>query len=238
MAIADNAALTINSPFFKCVAKTCLSMRPSRIIVLLASLLIGTAGCAQSQSIAEHPNEDMIPITPVMQTDTANDPLRKKQFLTNIRQLMTQSSLSAEKVTATFGWPVVNKQQFREDEGGATLIDYDAFPLAQKNNASLGMIKNERRLSIQLNNKYVCIRSKDVLSEFGRVFKRIVANVEGWPDENTLSEEVKMNLKMFFMGPIYQFNSPEAKIILSFDFGFFECLNLIDFTETAAEGTK
>lgn len=206
------------------------------MMIATAFVITGTTPHAQSQSVIDHPVQGANSAPPSLQTHTLSDSDHKKLFLKTIKQLATQSPISEEKVFSTFGWPTTKKQSWADMEISNTY--YDPSPLGKPNNASYGTAKNKREFYVQLDQQQMCVRSEDILSEFGKTFKPILANVEGWPDENTLSEAVKKNIKLFFWGAVYQFNVPSGKTNLSFEFGFSECLNHISITEITQQGAQ
>jgi hypothetical protein len=200
-------------------------------------LTAATASHAQSQSTADHSVQDVSSVTPRARPNAADDPERRKLFLKNIRQLVTEPPLSDDKVKAAFGWPVIEKKKV-EGKIGASTTYYNPVPIAEEREAMLGTRSNGGRFFIQIDGQHICIRSEDVLAEFGTAFKPIIANVEGWPDENTLSDAIKKNLEKFSMGPIYRFDYPSEEMVLDFDFGFSECVRLLSITENTKQGTK
>jgi len=147
------------------------------------------------------------------------------QFLKTLHQLVLNPPMTPEKITAAFGWPVLEK---KEDATGRH-FSFDLYPNQTWANPKLGERKSDGKthIFIQLMRNTLCISSEEVLSEFGNKFKPTMANIEGAPAYSTLSEAVKRNLKLFFSGPRYHIESP-VKVVIGFDFPYSECLSIID----------
>lgn len=146
------------------------------------------------------------------------------QFLKTLHQLVMNPPMTPEKITAAFGWPVLEKKE----NATGRYFSFDLYPDQTWANPRFGesKVNGKTNISIQLIRNTLCISSEEVLAEFGNKFKPTMANTEGAPDYNTLSEAVKRNLKLFFYGPLYYIESP-TKVVVGFDFPYSECVSTI-----------
>jgi hypothetical protein len=149
---------------------------------------------------------------------------KEQQFLSTLHLLVKDSPMTAEKISAAFGWKI--KQRLVAPAGAYTHTEFDANLARNWGNPNFtsGKNLNERVFSLQFGSDYLCIHSKDVITEFGKTYQSTMLNVETYPDPNTLSEEVKQNQKLFFFGPKYQFKNNLENTAINFTFIFSECL--------------
>lgn len=146
------------------------------------------------------------------------------QFLKALHQLILNPPMTPEKITAAFGWPVL---ETAEDAIGRH-FRFSLYPNQKWANPRLSVKKNSDKSNfvIQLMRENMCIPSEDVLVEFGTKFKPTVASIEGAPDYSTVSEAIKRNEKLFLYGPRYHIETP-VKAVVGFDFTLSECLSFV-----------
>lgn len=82
----------------------------------------------------------------------------------------------------------------------------------------------EREFFLYLDYSGICITRNTIFSEFGNNYKPTYdVLVEGWPSEDKISDEIKVNMKVFGFGPKYSLQKDGERVTAIFRFIFLAC---------------
>lgn len=195
-----------------------------KLLEIFASLLIGSLVSATCPSVAM---ESMPTSTEKYQSLTDTQIAAGKLILKSLHELVLNTPITPEKVSAAFGWQIVRQKEPGEIE----YTNFDLFPRTPWKNPQLRQFSDGRvDLLIQFESESICIPSESLLFEFGDDYKPTTANIDRFSDSTFrsegYSETVKNNLNRFLYGPRYRLQGP-ITVNIYFKYFHSECLESI-----------
>ena len=166
------------------------------------------------------------------------------QILQSIYKLASSPPMNVKTIEAEFNWKV-SKEIWAGDGAYVHTWFTDSYyrlhtgkPWAAPRFTDRKGI-DDRSLFIALDSERFCVRSENVLTEFGSSFEKNVAVLmTPWPNQNQLSDVVKKNRDLFAFGPIYKFKFTELTTVVYFEFNFSECAVSVSIKEGKRLGEK
>lgn len=159
-------------------------------------------------------------------SSSPNDVIFRRNFAKSIHKII-EDGLDVKKISKEFDWKILEEKKF--EETGTTVSTFDLY--RRRSNPRLIYYPKVKKSSLiaQLAPEYICLRSEDVISEFGKNFKPALLNVDSWKDSSSLlprrnlSEAVKKNWELFSWGPMYEIHLNDQIYSVIFLFYESEC---------------
>jgi hypothetical protein len=151
---------------------------------------------------------------------------KEQKFLLALHALVKQPPMSVEKISTTFGWKTIEIVQTPDK----SYIDFNEYATQPRLNPRLILDNQSDRktFSRDFPAEEFCLRSTDVIAEFGRDFKPTPLLIP-LPslDTEKLSDAVKKDYSLFSLGPRYFNNYDGVHTEIYFQFFFSECASSV-----------
>jgi hypothetical protein len=161
---------------------------------------------------------------------------KERQFLVALHALINQPPMTVAKISSTFGWRVVETVK----EFDRTYIDFNEYPSERRLNPRLVLEDKTDRKSFSRDfpEDGFCLRSADVIAEFGKSFNPTPLIVElPSMDFKSLPINVQKDYAIFKLGPRYSIDVKKEKIEIYFQFFFSQCANSVFVISTKSNGS-
>lgn len=153
----------------------------------------------------------------------------EQNFLEKLYALARHPPLSVEKISTSFGWKVT--ETIRDSNKNFTYFDDHPHRGKLKPNFVWDDQSGPKSFTRYFSKPSFCIRSADVLAEFGENFKSTLSLVSPpIVDFIKLSEVEKSDYKLFELGPKYLVNGNGILTEIYFQFFYSECAYFVTTT--------
>jgi hypothetical protein len=150
-----------------------------------------------------------------------------KHLLLLYQKLAVEPTLVPDQMPRRFGW-LVRRFSFEKKTDRVDFSFGEDTTVSRLNFDGVAGIHGESlNMMTQIAPSSLCIKREDVTDVLGMRFKPTMAIYEPYPDAGSISDEVKVNRKLFFFGPEYEYQSALNRTTLTVTFNFSACAESI-----------
>jgi hypothetical protein len=151
----------------------------------------------------------------------------RAEFLQLFKRLATERTFTADEIGTLTGWELQSTRFYPEhdtlDTDWLGQVDGQPVKIYASSSARGGYVIVRAEIPV----RSYCIDREAMLASYGHRFYRSVVNIEDYPDESSLTEQVKANIRFFGWAPYYKFDGEVFASSVKFGFMFSECASAI-----------